>query len=64
LDAFNILKGLVSKKQVNNGVSTVCMIYGCILKKDQMKFNKTMLRISRQSGCVYFKESSQKKFED
>jgi PBP1b-binding outer membrane lipoprotein LpoB len=39
-------------------------VSGCILKRDQLKFQKTMLRISRNNAVVYFKESSNKKYEE
>lgn len=40
------------------------MVTGCIQRKDQNKFYKTMMRLSRGNAAVYFKEVNFDKYAD
>jgi len=56
MKAFEVLKGLTTRKRENTGVSTLSMVSGVLLRKDQLKFQKTILRLSRGNAAIYFKE--------
>jgi len=52
MKAFEVLKGLTTRKRENTGVSTLSMLSGVMLRKDQLKFQKTILRLSRGNAVV------------
>jgi len=48
-----VLKGLTVRKRENKQSSAeLSMVTGVVLKKDQQRFQKTMLRLSRGNAVV------------
>lgn len=66
MNAFDVLKGLTTRKRDTSETSnsTLSLISGCVLRKDQNKFHKTILRLSRGNAAVQFKDMNNLKFEE